>query len=92
MKPLLIFIDDHMIEWDVLLYIYKYILSDISQEKRALRQLKTKDKKKINENKNNNSALIEEEKAIKDIRNKQRRDRRMVESQDGVIEDNIHCE
>lgn len=81
-----------MIEWDVLLYIYKYILSDISQEKRALRQLKTKDKKKINENKNNNSALIEEEKAIKDIRNKQRRDRRMVESQDGVIEDNIHCE
>lgn len=33
----------------------------------------------------------EEENVIKELRAKQRKDRRAVESKDGLIEDNIHC-
>lgn len=47
---------------------------------------------KQNENANNNAKLQqqEEENVIKELRAKQRKDRRAVESKDGLIEDNIH--
>nr|XP_039251877.1 formin-like protein 2 isoform X1 [Styela clava] len=73
------------------------ILNWKNQEaKKALRQgqQKKQKSKKTNHTKSenqNNNAKIEEERVIQELRSKQhRRDRRAVQSKDGVIEDNIN--
>lgn len=65
------------------------------EAKKALKQSQKKPKaKKTQQSKSenqNNNAKIEEERVIQELRSKQhRRDRRAVQSKDGVIEDNIN--